>query len=136
MQNTGITILFSQSQGNMGKQIDDKILTGHPEVGEKMNSSSSEDLILIMISKKETKRMWAHPPLFPLSRDREKEFHLLLEELKLNHGRFLMYFRTSAGHHFNLCLVCQDLVLSDSDHEAVVGDRHGIHDWLMHFFAV
>lgn len=79
--------------------------------------------------------MWAHPPLFPLSRDREKEFHLLLEELKLNRGRFLMYFMMSAGHHFNLCLVCQALVPSDSDHEAVVGDRHGVHDWLMCFFA-
>lgn len=101
MQNT-----CQHSQGNMGKQIY-KILTGHPEVGEKMNSSSSKDLILIMISKKEMRRMWAHPPLYPLSRDREKEFHLLLEEWKLNHSRFLMYFRMSAGHNFNLRLVCQ-----------------------------
>lgn len=38
---------------------------------------------------------WVHPLL--QSRDQEKRFYLLIEELKLHHCRFWVYFRMSEG---------------------------------------
>lgn len=41
----------------MGKQICEKVLTGYPEEGEKMDSfSRDEDLVIILLSKKKKEK--------------------------------------------------------------------------------
>ena len=65
----------------------------------KIDSSSSEDdllLLLLLAKRKKSRRaFWVHPVN---RRRREKgEFHGLVQELKLYHGRFRVYFRMSVG---------------------------------------